>query len=280
MYQYYDITLQGQENLTLTYKLESHVPAQCWAHLMSKASVSHLRPTLNPWRDFDKSIIRDRIQVLLSLVEKLNQWLPESNKITSKWDFNNFQHSVNKFHIHFPEQEKTETDPIKRAQLSEYNDLIHEIEVLANKNKKHIPHLLICPDGFDYIPLYKEDFNLFRARRFFGELCLHYCHVGRHPFELFAAGDFDCPVDQIVPQSSLTTFHTLRFYNDTMLEHHYKPKFYEFYKRSTLKQVKEFNDPTMAFGYITIGKLITLQSESEVLSLVSKCDRITDWKIY
>ena len=281
MFEYYDITLQGSETVTLTYKLEQHRPAQVWAGLINSASVERLRPTLNPWRDFDKSILPQRVSYLLELVDKLNQWLPEANKITDKWDHDNHQLSVNKFHIHFPEQEKTETDPIRKSQLSEYNDLIHEIEILAlGQNKRQIPHLLICPDGYELVPLELDDYKLFRARRTFGELCLHYCHVGRHPFELYAAGDVDCPVDQIVPQTIISAFHTLRFYNDEFLEHYYKPKFREFYERSTLKQVLAFNDPKMAFGYIPLGKLVTTLSLQEVVNQVKSCNRIVSWQAY
>lgn len=281
MYQYYDITLQGTDSLTLTYKLEQHRPAQVWAGLMLSAKVESLRPTLNPWLDFDKSVLLKRISYLLELVNKLNEWLPESNKIISKWDYGNHQMSVNKFHVHFPEQEKTETDPIHRSQLSEYNDLIHELEILADsKNQKQTPHLLICPDRYDMVPLELDDFNLFRARRQFGELCLHYCHVGRHPFELCAAGDINCPVDQIVPQTLISTFHTLRFYTDDFLEHFHKIRFKQFYKLSTLQQVMDINDPRMAYGYIPLGKLVTDLSSEAVVESVKLCNRIVDWKIY
>ncbi len=281
MYQYYDITLQGTDTVTLTYKLEQHRPAQVWAGIINTAEVDRLRPTLNPWRDFDKSILTSKIHYLLELVLKLNEWLPDDNKIKEKWDHTNHQLSVNKFHIHFPEQEKTETDPERKSQLSEYNDLIHEIEILAlGQNKKQIPHLLICPDGYDLIQLQDDDYKLFRARRVFGELCLHYCHVGRHPFELYAANDIDCPIEQIVPQTIISAFHTCRFYTDELLEHYHKPKFREFYERSTLKNVMAFNDPKMAFGYITLGKLVTTESETEILERVKNCNKVISWKAY
>lgn len=281
MYQYYDITLQGTDNLTLTYKLEQHRPAQIWAGLIHNAKVESLRATLNPWRDFDKSILLKKVGYLHELIKKLNEWLPESNQIKDKWDYNDHQISVNKFHVHFPEQEKTETDPIRRSQLSEYNDLIHEIEILAlGKNKKEIPHLLICPDGYDMVPFELDDYKLFRARRMFGELCLHYCHVGRHPFELYAAGDIDCPIEQIVPQRMISTFHTLRFYTDDYLEHWHKSRFKQFYQISTLQKVIDINDPSMAFGYVPLGKLVTDLSSEQVLERVKLCDRIVNWKVH
>ena len=281
MYQFYEITLQGSETVTLTYKLEQHRPAQVWAGLMSTAKIENLRNTLNPWRDFDKSILPDKIKYLLSIAEKLNTWLPESNKINGEWNYYDHQESVNRFHVHFPEQEKTETDIERRKQLSEYNDLIHEIEILAlGNNKKQIPHLLICPDGLEMVPLEDDDFKLFKAKRNFGELCLHYCHVGRHPFELYAANDVNCPVDQVVPQTLISCYHTLRFYTDDFMEHWHKTRFRSFYEASTLKQVMSFNNSKMAFGYIPMGNLVTTLSVQDILNNVKSCNSIIDWKIY
>lgn len=280
MFEYYDITLQGKDEVTLTYKLEQHRPAQVWAGLIHDAKVESLRPTLNPWRDFDKSILPDKVNYLIQLVDKLNEWLPDYNKITSKWDHNDCQASVNKFHVHFPEQERNETDPVRRAQLAEYNDLIHEIEMLAINNKREYPRLLLCPDGYDLVPLELSDYKLFKAKRFFGELCLHYPHVGRHPYELYMANDINCPVDQIVLQRFISTLHTLRFYNEDALEHYHKGRFKQFYENSTLKRVIEWDDPKMAFGYITIGKLMSSNTEQEVLYSVSNCNKIIDWKVY
>jgi hypothetical protein len=54
VYQYYEITLQGTDTVTLTYKLEQHRPAQIWAGLISFKEPKDLRPKLNPWRHFSK----------------------------------------------------------------------------------------------------------------------------------------------------------------------------------------------------------------------------------
>lgn len=280
MFQYYEITLEGNDKVVLTYKLERHRPAQVWAGMINATAISSLRPTLFPWQDFDRSVMPLRIKKLESLIDVMNLWLPDQNKIQGKWNHADHQESVNRLHVHFPEQEKTETDPVRRAQLSEYNDLIHEIETLAVRSTDPKPRLLICPEGPGNVPLEDSDYKLFRARRFFGELCLHYCHVGRHPFELYAAADFDCPVDQILPQYEISSYHTLRFYDDDYLEHWHRSRFYQFYQRSTLRNVMAKDDPRMAFGYITMGNLITEKSREEILNSVNGCDRITHWRTY
>lgn len=278
MYQYYEITLQGSETITLTYKLEQHRPAQVWAGLMHSTSITQLRKNLNPWQNFDKNVLPLRISQLENLIDELNEWLP--NKIIGKWNYNNHQESVNRLHIHFPEQEKNETDITKKSQLSLYNDLIHEIEDLTKRPNEFRPHLLICPDNGQQIPLNLQDYNYFKASHKFGSLCLHYCHVGRHPFELYSAGDINCPIEQIVPQHEIASYHTLRFYESTYMEHWHKGKFYEFYKASTLRHVINWNDPKMAFGYIRLGQLVTDLSQAELIDKVNSCDKISSWQIY
>jgi hypothetical protein len=278
VFEYYDITLEGNDRVTLTYKLEQHRPAQVWAGLLLKQTPKDTRPKLNPWRHFNRDVMYGLIDELNILIDDINVWIP--NTITSKWDMNDHQSSVNRLHIHFPEQEKNETDPVKRAQLTRYNDIIHELEGLLYNKNKLFPRLIICFDHREVVDLIDDDFKYFKAQRRFGELCMHYPHVGRHPFELFQAGDFDCPIDQIIPQSLISADHTLRFYDDELMDHHYKPKFKEFYDNSTLKDKLRFDDPKMAFGSISMGRLITKETKQDIFDKVKSCNKIVDWKIY
>jgi hypothetical protein len=208
----------------------------------------------------------------------INLWMPE--KIEGKWDYNDPQQSVNRLHINFPKYEKNETDPIKRSQLTRYNDIIHELESLFSSKDILYPRMMLCFDDREAVNLEPEDYKLFTIRRTFGELCLHYPHVGRHPLELYYANDIDCPVDQIVPQSIITADHTLRFYEETMLDHYHLPKLKEFYNKSTLRHIMDFKNPKMAYGYISLGKLVSTLSLQEVLNQVKSCYRIINWRVY
>lgn len=282
-YSHYSITLDGDEgSCTLKYKLHEHKTAQVWASLMNQCDYTYLRPTLNPWQNFDTANLNQKIVRLEILIDELNSWLPEDKRILKKWNHSDHQESVNRLHVHFPEQEKNETDPNRRSQLSEYNDLIHEIEGITHRPNQRRPYLLICPDGLQDIPL--NDYSHFKAQRHFGELCLHYCHVGRHPFELYSAKDVYCPVEQIIPQHAINTYHTLRFYDDDCLEHWHKQNFRRFYEHSTLKQKLQFDDPKMAFGYIRLGALEKVNDSVDftkelVYTLVSNCNKIVKWEV-
>jgi len=278
VYQYYNITLQGTDSLTLTYKLEEHRPAQIWAGLISNMPVSSLRPSLNPWQGFNKDQVDDKVNEINNLIVKLNEWLP--NKIQGIWDKLNHQESANRLHVHFPEQEKTETDLVKRDQLTRYNDLIHELEELTLRPKENRQHLLLCPDGTEFVPLEDSDYKLFKPSHKFGDLRLGYCHVGRHPFELYSALDIKCPEDQIVPQHSISAYHTLRFYDNQYMDHWHKARFYEFYNRSTLKNIIKWNDSKMAFGYITLGKLEYDGNRDQLVEQIGQCNKVIGWNIY
>lgn len=277
MFKFYEVTLQGNEVVTLTYELENHRPAQVWAGLISKYKPLDLRPKLNPWRNFTLDVFDQLVLELNELIDRMNLWLP--NKINHKWDSSNNQNSINKLHIHFPEQEKNETDINRRAQLTRFNDVIHELEALiANKNNLH-PRLLLCFDRIETVSLENEDYKYFKPSRKFGELCLHYPHVGRHPFELYTAKDIDCPIEQIVPQTLISPDHTLRFHTDPLMDHQHTPNFKKFYENSTLKNVVKWNDPRMAFGYIPMGKVISTNND-ELLTKISNCNKIVEWKVY
>jgi hypothetical protein len=284
MYTNYTIALSGDiESCILTYTIQEHEAAQVWASLMKQVDVSSLRDTLNPWQNFNIAGLPQKIDRLEILIDELNSWLPEDKNIRKKWNHADHQESVNRLHVHFPEQEKSETDKDRLRQLSEYNDLIHEIEGLTRRPNQPSPYLLICPDGLQDITL--NDYSRFKAQRYFGELCLHYCHVGRHPFELYSARDISCPIEQIIPQHAINTYHTLRFHDDDYLEHWYKPNFRRFYELSTLKQKIQFDDPKMAFGYIPLGTLEKVNDSVDftkelVYTLVSNCNKIDHWEIH
>jgi hypothetical protein len=249
---------------------------------MKECDSTSLRESLDPWQNFHIIDINQKILQLEELIDQLNEWLPNDEKILRKWNYDDHKESVNRLHVHFPEQEKTITDPTKKNQLTKYNDLIHEIEELTFRPNEQRPYLLICPDGIEDIPL--TDFLNFSAKRFFGELCLHYCHVGRHPFELYSAGDVDCPIDQIIPQHSINTYHTLRFYDDSCLEQWHMQKFKFFYNQSTIKNKFKFNDPRLTFGYISLGSLksvnnLTEYNKDELVKLVKHCNTIISWSV-
>jgi hypothetical protein len=277
MYSFYEIILSTPDVKKLTYKLYSHGPAQTWAKLINNCNVEQLRKSLNPIRAINN--IEDKINELIQLIEKMNSWMP--TKIIAFNNTDTIAKNLNRLHIHFPELEKSETDTSRLEQLSAYNDLIHELETL--NVVKNFSYILICPDSHNELDelISIEDFKYFTPNRNIGDLLLHYCHVGRHPLELYVNNDVNCPADQILPQYKISPYHTLRFSKFTI---DWK-KFTNFYYASKLSWPYKITDPKLAIGYIPIGTLIKIndvevENNTEYQELLMPNTTIIGWKIF
>lgn len=277
MYSFYEIILSTPDVKKLTYKLYSHGPAQTWAKLINNCNVEQLRKSLNPIRAINN--IEDKINELIQLIEKMNSWMP--TKIIAFNNTDTIAKNLNRLHIHFPELEKSETDTSRLEQLSAYNDLIHELETL--NVAKNFSYILICPNShYELDELISiEDFKYFTPNRNPGDLLLHYCHVGRHPLELYLNKDVNCPADQILPQYKISPYHTLRFSKFTIDWR----KFTNFYYASKLTWPYKITDPRLAIGYIPIGTLIKIndvevENNTEYQELLMPDTTIIGWKIF
>lgn len=278
MNKFYNITMSnGATEYTLSYELKDHRPAQMWAALMKDRPIYSLRPSLNPWHGV-KGNIQPMVDKLMSLIEELNKWVP--NKINKIWNPNDIQGSANAFHTHFPEH-KDETDKWRRAQLTQYNDLIHAIEGQDRTNRRDSEHifLLVCPNAINKIPYELDDYQYFNGDSKFGDLCIGYNHIGRHPIELFYANDVDVPTDQILCEHLIGPIHFL-FFHDAIYD---RNKFKEFYYNSGINWPYAFDDPRLAVGRINIGNLKYVNGEElsreEILLIIKSCNRIVNWSI-
>lgn len=273
----YHLTLgNSSSSYTLVYELEQHTPAQEWAKMMKSTVIDPARQ--NPWVEseyFEKRLTT--ANRLNELIQLLNQWIP--NKIEAVWDVNDFQNSLNKLHIHFPELEKSEKDPVRLSQLSEYNDIIHLLEHLYRNGSANRLMLVISPKINEVVNINDEDFLLFNPSVKFGEMVLHYPLVGRNAFELLQAKDYTCPIEQIKPQNIITPFHHLRFFNDPTDAGTYREQFKHFYSQSTIKEKYSIDDPKIAFGFIKLGKLVTSLGREQILKIVRSYNTIDSWKI-
>lgn len=283
MFRKYNIVLaNSNDKTTLTYTLSDSPITQIWAGMMSNVQPKDIRPYSTPWRGVFKDW-NEKISELNEVIEKLNSWIP--TKIQGKWDNNDKNESLNRLHIHFPELEKTETDPDRKLQLCRYNDLIHEIQVLleVNTTDQEQLQLVICPKGYKIgivpKPIPYDRYWEFTHNFSFGDLVLHYCHVGRHPYEIFTRNDTKIPEDQVIPQSMIYTNHSLRFF-DSRCDKRY---FEQFYLSSKIKWPYKLNDPKLAFGYVPMGKLSLVNhkfwNKEKTHQLVKNANEIISWSV-
>ena len=281
MTQFYNITIGNSINsYTLKYQLSDHRPARSWANIMSNCDVSNLRNGFFPW----KGILRDwnlKVNELNSLISEINEWIP--NTIPGLWNDTDTQESLNRLHIHFPEQEKVETNKQKLAQLTRYNDLIHEMEKMhrAKTQTEDPMHMMVFTDSGNWakVPLEDDDYRHFQISHSFGDLMLAYPHVGRHPLEIFSSNDIGCPTDQILCQFRIGSLHYLHFH-DRFVE---QKEFDKFYNNSGIQWPYKLNDPKLAVGFIKLGSLVSVDNKEyprdTIYTIVRSCDTILNWFI-
>lgn len=267
----YSIWLDGNK---FTYSLLNIRPAKVWADLISQTRVDSLRGSLDPWHGVTKGLY-EKISRFNYIIDRLNTWMPVP--IPGYFNETNPTESLNRLHIHFPEHEQNETDVTRLQELYEYNDLIHQIDLGLRSNNSKL-FVLVCPHIDSYVKLELNDYQYFTSDFSVGDLLIHYAHIGRHPMEIFGARDINCPSDQIICQSRISPSHSLRFYNSSVN----KENFSKFYYGSRLQWPYQLKDPRLAFGYIKIGNLVSINDSTNVensIDIVKQCSKITNWAI-
>jgi hypothetical protein len=263
-----------------TYLLDEHRVARVWADIMKPLSVTSLYKGADHWHGRPEDLNK-RIGEFNFLIDQINTWIPK--KIPGHFDPDNAQASLNLLHISFPEQHYKETDPDHQAQLRYYNHLLHQIEKSLDSISEPLENISIAATPeipSKVVPLEEDDYKLFRKTFVFGDLLLHYPHVGRHPYEITTRNDRDCPSDQIICQSTITESHSMRF----GVSHMSDKQFNDFYQDSGIAWPYAVDDPKLAVGYIRLGRLISVNYEpvlkQRVLEIVKASTRITNWQIF
>ena len=278
MYQYYELTIgNATDTHVMLYELKTHRPAQDWATLMAVRSTADIEDGYNSWRGVFKNF-DIMVADLQELVTNLNQWVPE--KITWQWDSNNLQESLNALHTHFPEHYYIQTDETRLSQLYLYNDMIHNMENYLRRNdSKHDTMWLRVYPKSPTLMLNDDDYAHFQLGVAFGEIILGYPIVGRHPFEIFRSNDVNVPPEQIKPHSVFSTIHHIHF-NKLEVS---KESFADFYYKSGIQWPYKLDDPKLAVGGISAGKLKYLdgvvQDNDTIYNTVYNCNKIINWKI-
>jgi hypothetical protein len=233
-----------------------------WAKLISsvrlkdRCLINHKSATGN------KPLIETRINRLYELADILNQAVPDSI-IKESLDVDNRQDVLNRMHVHFP---NIHNDPKLHKFdkfATEYNDIIHwlENEFRCNDSSRFKIFLDFNKSGCEFYDIDPRDYKWFTPFINFGDISLHYTHVGRHARELFNARDLVCPKDQFVPQSKYSVSCVLWFMNNVFDDADFKKQYItdweKFYEDRGGEQFfgYEITDPNLRFGYIKLGQL-------------------------
>lgn len=255
-------------DIQLVYDLVDHEIVNNWSKLISQRSIDDCCEFNHYYGANNPVLLSIRINRLYELIDIINEYVP--NKITKvEFTKENFYEALNVMHVHFPELERQEEYSHLIKYLSEYNDIIHWLEpVLINyysnitdNSKFSIKLDFNKITTLEKYEIPKSAFNLFNGHFKFGQLMLHYVHVGRHAWELFFANDLVCPKDQFVPQSLYNASIRMHFYDNKIDDIEIKQRFDNHWKNYyNIRGGKEFfgyniDDPSIRFGYCQIGRL-------------------------
>ena len=277
--------------IELVYDLVNSEIATHWAELISQQTVDKCCKINHYTGYYDDGIINQRLTRLHNLADLINEVVP--TKI-EKVNFTKetYQSALNIMHVHFPEFKSKEGYEQLDEQLSEYNDIIHWLEsILDDYYSGRIDHKNFSIKlDFNKVKPYKtyqfpeSSYPLFNENLSFGQLMIHYVHVGRHAWELFFAKDLTCPKDQFVPQRAYNASARLHFFNNTLDSKEnqsiLRTRWEQFYKERGGKDFfgYDIDDPKIAFGYCHIGQLSQVKIDGTNIKVPDTIEYINDFR--
>jgi len=187
--------------------------------------------------------------------------------------------SCNLLHRHFEKLQGTawalsnyyrQADPKTKYAIRQLNLLCHEIESWVNSNWKSVvdPEWIRPSQITTFLnaPRYKlqaEDFELFKENRYdreIGGVYLHWSQVGKTLFEVFRDED-----GKMLDEATCTEINHQKYYSGefdvewgrtiTGVKNQFKQEEIESFKSWLAKNSYDWEDPSLALGYIKLGQV-------------------------
>lgn len=280
-------------DIHLVYNLIEHDIVKSWIEILDTRTVKDLCPHNHYIGYVSDDYLNLKIQRLYELADYINVHTPE-RVIKMEINKETYKEALNIMHVHFPALKNDISYKDIWDKLTEYNDIIHWLESTVHirwgKIKTSISGLFrITLDfnksntEFKIIP--SDGYKLFDPNTLFGELKLHYTHVGKNAHELFLNNDLVCPKEQFVPQQLYTASVRMYFTDDFYINTNNWKTYYN--KRGKEFWGMEIDDPKLAFGYLKIGDLHSINEAKIPNDIYSRHkfreklanSRIIDWQI-
>lgn len=285
-------------NIKLSYDLIDHEITTSWSNLIQTRTVNDLCPINHFVGYASEELVQDRINRLYELSDLINAHVPDRviKQTISKADW---KKSLQVMHVHFPDLKNDYEYKHLWASLSEYNDIIHWLEsILMNiwdsttltESSLFRITLDFNKSETQFLPIPNDAYQFFTPFFEFGDLMLHYTHVGKHPHEIFTVRDEVCPKDQLVPQrtfsASVRMHFTDNFYKNPISKTILLRNWRQFYALRGGKDYwgMDIDDPKMAFGYLKIGKLVDTQIPKDLNGMCEfrkllASSKVTHWEV-
>ena len=274
-------------NITLTYNLIDHEIVESWKNLIEACSTDDICPNNHYVGYASKNLVEQRIERLNYLADTINSFVP-NRVIKHPITLDNYQQSLSIMHVHFPDLKNNNAYEFMWDMLTEYNDIIHWLEASMPLIEKSAFFRITLDfnksNSAVFLPIPDSAYSLFTNECNFGDLMLHYTHVGKNASELFITNDLVCPADQFVPQSTFNAsvrmhffdyFHTIPEQKDRL-----KSNWKEFYETRGGKDFwrYDFNDPKIAFGFMKIGSLESITVSNESYDIPKSNEELNDFR--
>lgn len=284
------------DGISITYNLIDDAIVTQWAELISAQTIDSICPINHYLGYASEELVTDRINRLYELADLINDSVPD-RVIKQEINQSNWRVNLHQMHIHFPDLKNDETFTHLWPYLTEYNDIIHWLESIllniwgespySSKTSRFRITLDFNKSNVTRVPIPDNSYKLFCPLMNYGDLLLHYTHVGKHAHEMLLMKDYTCPKDQFIPQRDFTASVRMHFL-DNFTPPESSSKFYDSWKQFYDDKGGydywgyEIDDPKIAFGYIKIGEIESMPATEEELNefreKLSKT-RVIDWEI-
>lgn len=286
--------LNFEDSLSLIYQLNDCPVNDHWISLIQKRNISEVCPNNHLSGITDEKLVQDKINRFYQLIDIINVYSPKKIikiQITDE----NWKYAFEKMHIHFPELKNNSNYLEIYGYLTEYNDLIHWLESNFLSQNLYNSMCRITLDFnksvYEFYDLPDKSYQYCEPFITFGDLVLHYTHVGRHAYEQFIVNDIVCPKDQFVPQRTYNASVRLSFNDLCKIKYQSKDKMLQQWQNFyNLKGGIDFwqykiTDPKIQFGYIKIGSLHqviknneNIDNKKQIIDLITN-NKIINWII-
>jgi hypothetical protein len=219
-----------------------------------------------------------------NLVQCINDCISVINKNSTMISHTAFvgmnQQQLNTLHLYFetlrggvltPGTYWVSADNEQQKALVDYNVYIHRAEEFyRHKNKPSQPRLVCTFNDIKRKDLKDSDYNLFTFERYFGEVYINYCEVGKPLFDVYKDGDDVVTDNNIRPLRYYSADFTAYFYDrDLNIIKKFEDGMSKWWdqnesKLSKLGFIK--NDPKNAMGNIPVAKLDTKDSREYIIA--------------
>lgn len=252
------------DKIVLTYNLLEEEIVSQWIPLIKSVSLTDLCPTNHYIGYVSDEVLQNKINRFYQLADQINERSPNEIE-TQGITIDNWHSVLNSMHTHFPRLKNDVNYQDIWPLLTEYNDLLHNIEsallvkygdTTSNDPIKFRITLDFNKSNCRELSIPDSAYRLFDGPFAFGDLKLHYPHVGRHAQELLWSNDMTCPKNQFIPQRNFKASVRLHFFDSVKSKEQIKSDWTNFYHlRGKDFWDIDINDPKIAFGYIKIGQL-------------------------